>query len=78
MRVALHDSDAKKYPNFALMKISAYHKKVGDSVEWWLPLEHYRDFTNNIEPTIEQRHFARWVNRKAIFKTVNRFADYAP
>lgn len=41
MRVALHDSDAKKYPNFALMKISAYHKKVGDSVEWWLPLEHY-------------------------------------
>ena len=38
----------------------------------------YRDFTNNIEPTTEQRHFARWVNRKAIFKTVNRFADYAP
>ena len=38
----------------------------------------YRDFTNNIEPTTEQRRFARWVNRKAIFKTVNRFADYAP
>jgi hypothetical protein len=30
----------------------------------------YRDFTNNIEPTKEQKRFARWVNHKAIFKTV--------
>lgn len=36
----------------------------------------YRDFENNIEPTQEQRDFARWVNRKAIFKTVYRFSDY--
>lgn len=36
----------------------------------------YRDFENNIEPTQEQRDFARWVNHKAIFKTVDRFSDY--
>lgn len=30
----------------------------------------YRDFINNVEPTQEQRSFARWVNHKAIFKTV--------
>lgn len=29
------------YPNLALMKISAYHKKEGDSVEWYNPLSHY-------------------------------------
>ena len=36
----------------------------------------YRDFVNNKEPADELKHFARWVNRKEIFKTVNRFADY--
>ena len=36
----------------------------------------YRDFTTNAEPPEEQRRFARWVNHKAIFKTVKRFKDY--
>lgn len=36
----------------------------------------YRDFTTNVDPPIEQRGFARWVNDKAIFKTVATFADY--
>ncbi len=30
-----------KYPNLALMKISAYHKSKGDLVEWYTPFEHY-------------------------------------
>lgn len=38
MRVGLHDADQKSFPNYALMKISAYHKNKGDSVEWWNPL----------------------------------------
>ena len=37
----------------------------------------YRDFVNNTEPSEELKHFARWVNHKAIFKTVKEFADYA-
>lgn len=35
----------------------------------------YRDFINNTQPTKEQRNFARWVNHKAIFNTVD-FKDY--
>lgn len=47
MRIGLHDADAEhlhsknKFPNFALMKISAYHKQQGDLVEWWEPLCDY-------------------------------------
>ena len=36
----------------------------------------YRDFDHNIEPTREQKAFARWVNRKAIFKSCEKFIDY--
>jgi len=31
----------------------------------------YRDLENNVPPSTEQRRFARWVNHKAIFKTVD-------
>lgn len=36
----------------------------------------YRDFTTNAEPPKELRDFARWVNHKAIFKSVRTFAEY--
>ena len=36
----------------------------------------YRDFENNVEPSDEQKRFARWVNRKAIFKSVDQFSQY--
>lgn len=35
----------------------------------------YRDFETNKAPTREQKRFARWVNHKAIFKTV-QFSEY--
>lgn len=38
MKVGLIDVDAKgkpKFPNLALMRISAWHKAQGDDVEWW-------------------------------------------
>lgn len=50
MRIAVHDADMehlntkrrqKTFPNYALMKISAYHKALGDTVEWWLPNDVY-------------------------------------
>ena len=42
MRVGLIDVDGHRYPNLALMKISAYHKAKGDRVEWWwTDFEHY-------------------------------------
>ena len=37
MNIGLLPVDSS-YPNLALMKISAYHKARGDSVEWYNPL----------------------------------------
>jgi len=34
MKIGLLDIDSHNYPNLALMKISAYHKSLGDDVEW--------------------------------------------
>lgn len=42
--IAVHDADAahlkrkNKFPNYALMKISAWHKAQGDTVEWFAPV----------------------------------------
>lgn len=35
MKIGLIDVDGHNFPNIALMKISAWHKARGDSVEWW-------------------------------------------
>ena len=35
MKIGLIDVDGHNFPNLALMRISAYHKSIGDSVEWW-------------------------------------------
>lgn len=35
MRIGLIDVDGHHFPNLALMRISAYHKSLGDTVEWW-------------------------------------------
>lgn len=43
MLIGLIDVDGHNFPNIALMKISAYHKARGDTVEWVMPLfqKHY-------------------------------------
>lgn len=35
MKVGLIDVDGHNFPNLPLMKISAFHKREGDSVEWY-------------------------------------------
>jgi len=35
MRIGLIDEDSHNFPNLALMKLSAWHKAQGDTVEWW-------------------------------------------
>ena len=38
MKIGLIDVDGHNFPNIPLMKLSAYHKSIGDSVEWYQPL----------------------------------------
>lgn len=41
-KIGLIDVDGRKFPNLALMKLSAWHKSKGDDVEWWWSnLEYY-------------------------------------
>lgn len=35
MRIGLIDVDGHNFPNLALMKLSSYHKSIGDTVEWY-------------------------------------------
>lgn len=39
MRIGLIDVDGHHYPNLPLMKLSAWHKKRGDLVEWYEPFK---------------------------------------
>lgn len=34
-------SDCHNFPSLPLMKLSAYHKSIGDSVEMYMPINHY-------------------------------------
>ena len=38
MKIGLIDCDSHNFPNLPLMKLSAWHKQQGDSVEWYQPL----------------------------------------
>ena len=55
-KVGLIDVDGHNFPNLPLMKLSAWHKRKGDEVEWYEPfkgiLEEYditrtRDYSNH-------------------------------
>ncbi|MCL2221267.1 MAG: MT-A70 family methyltransferase [Oscillospiraceae bacterium] len=57
LSVGLHDAEMDtrtksknpKFPNFALMKLSAWHKSQGNIVEWWKPGKTYdRVYTSKI------------------------------
>lgn len=66
MKIGLIDADNigikhVSFPNLPLMKLSAYHKARGDTVDWWNALEEYDlvyqskvfDFTPEIEYPIQ-------------------------
>lgn len=38
MKIGLIDVDGHNYPNLPLMKLSAWHKAQGDTVEWYQPM----------------------------------------
>ena len=41
MKIGLIDVDSHNFPNLCLMKLSAYHKAKGHTVEWWNTKERY-------------------------------------
>lgn len=41
MKIGLYDMDGHNFPNLPLMKLSAWHKSKGDTVEWLNHLDHY-------------------------------------
>lgn len=41
MKIAIHDNENNGYPNVALMKLSAWHKQQGHSVEWFNSMSAY-------------------------------------
>lgn len=60
MKIGLIDVDGHRWPNLALMKLSAWHKAQGDIVEWWFGLEQYdrvymsKIFDNTYSPDIPE------------------------
>lgn len=60
MLIGLIDVDGHNYPNLALMKLSAWHKARGDTVEWWWGLERYdrvymaKVFDETYSPDVEE------------------------
>lgn len=40
IRIGLISVDSHNFPNLPLMKLSAWHKQQGDSVEWYIPTQH--------------------------------------
>jgi len=47
-RIGLIDIDGHNFPNLALMKISAYHKAIGDAVEWVELGNHDRTYMSKV------------------------------
>lgn len=65
MKIGLIDVDSHNFPNLALMKLSAWHKARGDTVEWWWGFGDYdrvymsKVFTEEYSPDIPEPLNAR-------------------
>lgn len=67
MKVGLIDVDGHNFPNLALMKISAYHKKRGDQVEWFFGFNEYdKVYMSKVFTFTED--FNQVINAKEIIK----------
>lgn len=68
MLIGLHDAEkdyfkgGKIFPNYALMKIAAWHKSQGDTVEWWNPLYRYdRVYSSKVFVSPRKIHIYRQI-----------------
>ena len=73
MKIGLIDVDnynkAPKYPNLALMKLSAWHKAQGDDVSWWFGFEQYdRVYMSKVFDETYTKDFQFCINADEIIK----------
>ena len=69
MNIGLIDVDGHKFPNLALMKISAWHKAQGDNVEWWFGFSNYdRVYMSKVFDETYSPDILEPVNAKEIIK----------
>lgn len=69
MRIGLVDVDSRNFPNLVLMKLSAWHKAQGDTVEWWWGLGQYdRVYMSKVFDETYSPDLSEPLNAKEIIK----------
>lgn len=69
MNIGLIDVDGHNFPNLALMKISAWHKKQGDTVGWWWGWEQYdRVYMSKVFDSTYSPDVSKPLNAREIIK----------
>ena len=69
MKIGLIDVDGHNYPNLVLMKLSAWHKAKGDTVDWWWGFDHYdRVYMSRVFDDIYSRDVPEPLNAEEIIK----------
>lgn len=74
MRIGLIDVDGHNFPNLPLMKLSAWHKANGDTVEWYEPLFHSmgepfdRVYMSKVFGEEYSQDYPYYVNAKEVIK----------
>jgi hypothetical protein len=83
MKIGLIDVDGHNFPNIALMKLSAWHKSHGDSVEWWDGFAHYdrlymsKVFTTEYSPdALEPCNADEIIKGGTGYNLTNKLPDY--
>lgn len=68
MNIGLIDVDGHNFPNFALMRTSAYHKQKGDNVEWAISFNQYDKVVASKVFTLAQDYGYSMINTKEVVK----------
>lgn len=75
-KIGLIDVDGHNYPNLAMMKLSSYHKGIGDNVEWYTPFAQYdRVYMSKVFSTSPDYEFCI-NNAKEVIKGGTGYAIY--
>jgi len=67
MKVGMIDVDSHNYPNLPLMKLSAWHKEQGDTVEWYQPFDHF-DIVYKSKVFTDSPDYNEYINADMVVK----------